>query len=289
MRIAAGALIASIFVLPLAVYALGWQRRVARAALALGAASFALAAIPTLATLREAQSRGIPISLRDALIGSAPPSNQFETLIFAPGLSADLYRPKEHPNGVAIVVVHGGAWVSGDKGENVAWNAWLAERGYVVFDVQYRLAPQATWQESVADVAAAVGWLREHAPELGIDARRVALLGRSSGAHLSLLAAHSAPVMAVVALYPPTDLASPAASPAQIRQEGAPPTLLLHGTWDELVPFDQSVRMAHTLEAAHVSYELVAVPWARHAFDLVFDSPASQLARGAVDTFLASQ
>jgi acetyl esterase/lipase len=122
-----------------------------------------------------------------------------------------------------VVVVHGGGWRSGNRGEFPEWNAWLAQKGYLVFDIDYRLSA-SNWQEAPADVACAVGWVKENANRYGVDPGRVALMGRSAGGHLALLAAYTrgpaaptpgceAPnardtgVAAVAAFYPPTDLA----------------------------------------------------------------------------------
>ncbi|HEY0082689.1 MAG TPA: alpha/beta hydrolase, partial [Pyrinomonadaceae bacterium] len=87
-------------------------------------------------------------------------------------------------------------------------------------DVDYRLAPQPNWQTATGDVKCAVGWVRANAARFAVDPARVALLGRSAGGHLALLAAYSngeaalppscdapdAGVRAVVSLYGPTDL-----------------------------------------------------------------------------------
>jgi acetyl esterase/lipase len=281
--------------------------------------SLVTAAIPTVATGLLAQSRGVAISLRETLLGSVPPAAAYTTVTFAPGLEADVYQPAARRNGAAIVVVHGGAWIGGGKGENVPWTAWLADRGYVVVDIQYRLAPNARWRDAVADIQTATRWVHEHAAELQVEPSRVALLGRSAGAHLSLLAAATTTdtdgVAAVVALYPPTDLVrlyasqndelraamramtggTPASRPEEYRAASPvngvrprlPPTLLIHGTWDDAVPLDQSVSLAGALSAANVTHDVLIVPWARHAFDIVFESPASQLAREVVDRFLS--
>jgi dipeptidyl aminopeptidase/acylaminoacyl peptidase len=77
-----------------------------------------------------------------------------------------------------------------------------------------------------------------------------------------------------------------AASPIKLVRGDLPPTLLLHGTWDELVPVEHSDRLAEALQKVGARVRLVRVPNARHAFDAVLESPASQLARGATDTFL---
>lgn len=91
----------------------------------------------------------------------------------------------------AVIVVHGGGWHSGQRGEFPRWNAWLADRGYVVFDVDYRLTPPPRWQDAPADVRCAVGWVKENADRYGVDRERVGLLGRSAGGQLALLTAYT--------------------------------------------------------------------------------------------------
>ncbi len=119
----------------------------------------------------------------------------------------------------AIVVVHGGSWRAGDKGEtmlsNTEWSRAFASRGAVVYDVQYRLAPAVRHPVPMNDVLCALAHVRRHAAADGVDPERVLLIGRSAGAHLALLAAYrsreapcgpAARVAGVVALYGPTDL-----------------------------------------------------------------------------------
>jgi acetyl esterase/lipase len=137
------------------------------------------------------------------------------------GLKADVYRPAGPAPHPFVVFVHGGGWRNGDKGEVVHLARELAAAGYAVFDVQYRLAPAHPFPAAVADVKCLLGRLRERAGELGIDGTRSALLGRSAGGQIALLAAYSAgdarlppacsvsdqAVAGVIAFYAPTDLA----------------------------------------------------------------------------------
>ena len=133
-----------------------------------------------------------------------------------------------HP---ALVVVHGGSWRNGDKGSGcldpTATNRIFAGRGITVYDIQYRLVPEATFPGQLEDVLCALGYIRAHATEDGVDLERVALLGRSAGAHLALLAAYHAGreapptgcgaparVRGVISLYGPTDLATGYRMPA---------------------------------------------------------------------------
>jgi acetyl esterase/lipase len=112
---------------------------------------------------------------------------------------------------------------SGSRGGGLL-AGWLAGRGYVVFDIDYRLATPTSpsWQQATGDVKCAVGWVDDHAARYGVDPERIGLLGSSAGGHLALLAAYATPeprlpaschtsdaeVRAVAALYPVTDLAA---------------------------------------------------------------------------------
>ncbi|HVR89038.1 MAG TPA: alpha/beta hydrolase [Candidatus Limnocylindria bacterium] len=155
-----------------------------------------------------------------------------------------------HP---ALVVVHGGSWRNGDKGEGstdpTITNRIFSGRGITVYDIEYRLVPAATFPAQLEDVLCALGHVRAHAKDDGVDPERVALLGRSSGAHLALLAAYRAgrdpvptgcdrpaTVRGVISLYGPTDLARGYRAPAEPDLIGGSGAIadLLGGTPDAL-------------------------------------------------------
>lgn len=134
-----------------------------------------------------------------------------------------------HP---ALVVLHGGSWRNGDKGSGsidpTITNRIFAGQGITVYDIQYRLVPAAIFPAQLEDVLCALGFIRAHATADGVDPERVALLGRSAGAHLALLAAYRAghdplpdgcarpaTVRGVISLYGPTDLARGYRLPAE--------------------------------------------------------------------------
>jgi acetyl esterase/lipase len=90
------------------------------------------------------------------------------------------------------VFVHGGAFVGGDLGSRVRLFEFLAEKGYTVFDIEYRLAPPPRWAQAPADVLCALGWLRESATRFGLDPGKVFLMGESAGGSLALVAGYAA-------------------------------------------------------------------------------------------------
>ena len=109
----------------------------------------------------------------------------------------DVYRPKNATNGDAsfcklpvIVIVHGGAWVYGDKSVYQFYGMLLAQRGFAVVNYSYRLAPEAKFPASLQDTETVFQWICDNADKYGLDAQNVFAVGDSAGAHLlSLYAA----------------------------------------------------------------------------------------------------
>jgi acetyl esterase/lipase len=130
----------------------------------------------------------------------------------AEGLAVDFYRSlgaADTAGAPCVVVVHGGGWDSGDRTQLAGLNHWLALRGVAVAALSYRLAPAHRWPAQRDDVRAGVSWVRANAAALGVDPRRLTLLGRSAGAQIVTAAAYGETlpgVRAVVALYGCFDL-----------------------------------------------------------------------------------
>jgi acetyl esterase/lipase len=104
-------------------------------------------------------------------------------------LQLDVAMPEEPGvNRPAIMQIHGGAWIIGDKREQ-GWPliGHLAANGWVCFNVNYRLSPAATWPDHLVDLKYALKWIREHADEYGIDPSFVAVTGGSAGGHLTAM------------------------------------------------------------------------------------------------------
>jgi len=109
-------------------------------------------------------------------------------------LKLDVYEPIEPPvpgeRRPAIIQIHGGAWVIGSKDEQgVPLLNHLASLGWVGFNVEYRLSPNAKFPSHLVDCKAALAWVREHADEYGVDPDFVAVTGGSAGGHLCALMA----------------------------------------------------------------------------------------------------
>lgn len=120
----------------------------------------------------------LPFEIREALIYGPHERNDL-----------DLFLPKGDGNSLkpAVVVIHGGAWRSGDKKQLRTLAGAFARRGYVTAAINYRLAPKWSYPAQLDDCQRAIRWLRKNAKEFRIDLRRFGAAGGSAGGHLALL------------------------------------------------------------------------------------------------------
>ena len=112
----------------------------------------------------------------------------------------------------AVLHIHGGGYVVGTAAESIVPLQRLsAAHGCVVVSVDYRLAPETRFPGSLEDNYAALRWLHANAKELGVDGKRIALLGESAGGgHVAALAIAArdrgeVPVAMQLMLYPMLD------------------------------------------------------------------------------------
>ena len=154
-------------------------------------------------------------------------------------LKMDIYYPEFATAAApAVIYVHGGAWIQGDKNEGagIIEIPELRSRGYLVAAVNYRLAPEYKFPAQIEDVKCAVRFLRANAAAYGINPARIGAWGGSAGGHLVALLGTSDPssgfegdggyadessrIQAVVDMFGPTDLKA-------LSLEGDPRFLLL--------------------------------------------------------------
>lgn len=199
----------------------------------------------------------------------------------------------------ALIVVHGGGWEAGDRRTYINPLLSLLEGSpYAWFSIDYRLAPADPYPAAVDDVREAVRWIHAHAAEFKVDAKRLALVGESSGGHLVSLvgALESDKLAGVVPFYGIHDFESwfaangavhrnagqflgvtavdattlpriREASPVTHLHEGMPPYLLIHGETDPGVPLSQSQEMCEKMRARGLKCELFVVPGAGHGME----------------------
>ncbi|MGQ0433214.1 MAG: alpha/beta hydrolase fold domain-containing protein [Microthrixaceae bacterium] len=90
----------------------------------------------------------------------------------------------------AIMQIHGGGWVIGDKREQgLPLLGHLAAQGWVGFNVNYRLSPGVAFPDHLIDLKRGLAWIREHAADYGIDPSFICVTGGSAGGHLTSLMA----------------------------------------------------------------------------------------------------
>jgi len=200
-----------------------------------------------------------------------------------------------------VILVHGGGWRGGSKEVFITpLFKPLTEAGFTWFSINYRLAPTNRYPAAVDDVVTAVRWVNAHAQEYKVDKKRIALVGESAGGHLvAFVGARNGRelgIAAVVPYYAPCDLEALTtgdgktdraftalgaflgftepddqarrllreASPITHVAEDMPPFLLIHGTQDPVVPYNQSVLMRDRMKAAGASCELFSVEGGAH-------------------------
>jgi acetyl esterase/lipase len=249
-------------------------------------------------------------------------------------IKLDVYRPHDEHTGAAVVWIHGGALIGGNRSDiDRRVRKHTLEAGHVLISLDYRLAPETPLPEIVHDVEDAFDWIRRNGPRLlKIDPARIAVAGGSAGGYLTLTSGFRVrPRPAVLlSLYGYGDLigdwystpsphprhhhskltreeafrqvSGPAISDSRdrkgdggsfyeyCRQTGTwptavsgwdpskeperfhpfmpvknvtaeyPPTVLIHGTSDTDVPYEQSVLMAAQLKQHKVPHELISIP-----------------------------
>lgn len=216
-------------------------------------------------------------------------------------LTLDIHVPDGAGPFPAAILVHGGGWVAGDKQQYITYIFQpLADAGFAWFSINYRLAPQYRFPADAEDVEAAIRWVKANAERYHVDVKRIALIGESAGGHLvSWVGARQATgtrVAAVVSMYGIHDFISASvewkplpseilqlfgipsvdagtapllikASPVSYVKKDMPPFLLMHGSKDEDVPYEQSVEMCQKMKQAGASCQLITVEGAPHGMD----------------------
>jgi acetyl esterase/lipase len=214
----------------------------------------------------------------------------------------DVYLPAGRTTDTTklIILVHGGAWSTGDKSDFASYISTLQQRlpGYAIANINYRLATSIAnhFPTQEDDMKSATNFLIQKSGDYHISQKFV-LLGASSGAHMALLQAYkySSPrIQAVVDFFGPTDMEGlynfyPAGSinqfAFQLLMNGTPannsisysqsspinyvsvlssPTIIFHGTNDDIVPIAQSVALKNKLTGFGVANQMTSYSGVGH-------------------------
>ena len=222
-----------------------------------------------------------------------------------PRQTLDVYWPPHGDRLPVVVFVHGGSWQWGSKALYPLVGARFTAQGFVAVVINYRLYPGVAFPAFVEDAAAAIAWTVRHIDAYHGDPGRVFATGHSAGGHiLSLvalddryLAAHGLTrdvIRGLIVASAPTDLDAEmrhlgaegarglahimggpdfvrGADPRWHARADAPPTLILHGVDDDLVPIGVARSFASALRAAGAPVELLEYADTDH-FSIVLDA-----------------
>ncbi len=242
-----------------------------------------------------------------SLLGQAPPVPDWVSVEANiaydshPETKLDILKPKtatgKRPG---VLFIHGGGWVGGAK-ENVVANFCLPylQKGFVVANVEYRLAKTALAPAAVSDVLKAAEWFSKNADKYGVDAKRIIVSGDSAGGHLALMVGLApakaklgppAKVAAVINFYGITDVGdvleganmkpytvgwipdsladrrevANRVSPQSWVRKKLPPSLTIHGGEDPTVPYEHGVTFVKMMRDVGNDAELYSVPKGKH-------------------------
>lgn len=117
------------------------------------------------------------------IVYSQVPSRGFQNI----SLQMDILQPKTEAKKPAILFVTGGGFINANRANGLQLREKLADAGYVVASINYRVAPTATFPQPLEDVKSAIRYLKANADKFGIDARRVGIVGGSAGGYLSAM------------------------------------------------------------------------------------------------------
>lgn len=213
----------------------------------------------------------------------------------------DIYEPPTPGPHPAVIVIHGGGWIAGNKAGMMGnFVARYLEKNFVVANVEYRLAAVAKAPAAVEDALKAADFFLSNASKYGADAKRVAVTGGSAGGHLALMVGMTpksaklgkpVKVQAVVNFYGITDVddqlhgpneqeyattwvpegpdrtaLARRVSPMTYVRKDVPPILTIHGDADKTVPYEHGVKLTRALTTAGAKAEMIPVPKGAHGF-----------------------
>jgi acetyl esterase len=197
-----------------------------------------------------------------------------------------------------VVFFHGGGWAGGNSSQFIPQCKYLANHGMVAISAEYRVRKRQGVMpfECVADAKSAIRWVRANAYQFGIDKNQIAAGGGSAGGHIAACAALikdfddnkedlniSSVPNALVIFNAPLDVPEivhilpkkvikalhnreKEISPIDNVSNGAPPTIIFHGTADNNVPFHQSTRFCEEMKKHANQCEVVPFEGLGHGF-----------------------
>ena len=202
-----------------------------------------------------------------------------------PDRTLDVYQRRDRPASAPVLLhFHGGAFYSGNKAREARplIRHLTSRRGFVCVSASYRLQPHVTLTDQVADVRAAIAWVRAHAAEYGADPGTLFVAGSSAGANLAIRAVCDGEtgIAGLICRYGYYGSLAP--------RGDMPPMLVVHGEKDMLMPVADVRAFVERVRAVSSRPVIYAeLPGAHHDFDM-FESIRSAAVNQAVEQFTAS-
>lgn len=210
-----------------------------------------------------------------------------------------------------VLLIHGGAWVSGDKSMFWSLQDYLLTQGVASATINYRFASATVhYEELMADIRRAIDYCVDHADEWTFKTNKIAIGGHSAGGHMSLLYGYKFDednrITAIIDAAGTTELdnvdwfafaeatgnmQNVYAMVGATYTQGEPlserftiaspiagvknvPTLILHGDKDEVVPYLQATRLRDKLKAQNYTHKLATINNGHH--DLGLGNPETK-------------
>jgi acetyl esterase/lipase len=207
------------------------------------------------------------------------------------------YDGKKRP---ALLYIHGGGWVEGEKETRMLGLLPFISKGWVVININYRLADVAKAPAAVEDCLRALQWIYDSADGFGVDTDRIVVAGESAGGHLALMTGMleegdvlcdgkftvdpKKSVAAIINWYGPADFTIDegikghpwfdiegdtgeilrSLSPISYADKDNPAIITIHGDADPLVDVAQSIKLHARLDEVGAKNKLVIIPGKKH-------------------------
>ncbi|NLL29723.1 MAG: alpha/beta hydrolase [Clostridiales bacterium] len=223
----------------------------------------------------------------------------------------DIYKSKkENSPSPVVIYVHGGSWIYGNNGLPIGMEPIIEafnKRGFTIISLSYELLRKDTpISKPISDVKDAIRWVYKNKEEYNFNTDEIGLVGVSSGAHLSLLAAYSeedefiddeslanypSEVKYVIDIFGPTelstldfsiiddkikeditalkniDLIKNIYSPVYYVDESSPSTLIIHSKEDRIVPYENALSLYKSLKDKNINTKLLTLESGSHNFE----------------------
>ena len=150
-------------------------------------------------------------------------------------LKLDLILPQKQKMNALIIVIHGGGWKKGTKESYRPHGCWLAQQGYAVAVISYRLSDTAKFPAQVRDVMDAIKWLKDKQSKYRYNTDRIVVVGGSAGATLAgLTAVYSKDVSASIVIAGPMYMGQESRAAVESENEESNSHLFFGGSYTEL-------------------------------------------------------